>query len=473
MMELLSKAQVSQIHEGSLRILREIGINIHHREAQQMLAKAGARVVGARVYLSANQVEGALARIPHGFDLYGRSMKGRVAYRRGYTHFRPSGGLPFILDFQTGARREATLADAADLVRLTDALGGFQIVNAVISPVDAPAGLPNVHRFLASIRFSEKPNDITVMTAREVRTIAQICTAVRGSEEASREKPLTAVYVSPVSPLNWLEDQTEALFEVARQGLPLCILPCPMIGITAPITMAGAITMANAETLAGIALASLVEPRLPIVYCNRNSVGDMRTAVSTWGGPEIGLTSVMANQVAGLYGLPCNGYGLATAAKTYDAQCGYEKGINGLLMALGGGTVLSGGGALDEALTTSYEQLVIDSEINAMLLRCLSEITVDEDTLGLEALDAVVNGSTFMAEPHTVKHLRAGALWMPELGDRLDYETWAMQGSRAIGERAHARAARILAEHQVAPLDVGLEEQIAHILADAEREFVS
>ncbi len=467
MLEVLTTDDVSRLHEATLRILKEIGINVRHRQAREMLAKAGATVDGERVHFSPSQVEAVLAKLPHGFDLYGRSLGHHVSYRRGNTYFRPSGGPPNVLDLQTGARRIATMEDARAFVLLADALDGFDIVNAVVNPADAPAGIPNLHRFLTSHRFSEKPSDITVMTAAEVRAIVRIGAAIRGSAQALREKPLTVVYVSPVSPLTWLEDQAEALLEVAREGLPLAVLPCPMMGITAPITMAGAVAQSNAETLSGIVLASVIEPQLPIVYCNRITTGNMRTLVSSSGGPEIGLTSAMVNQLAGLYGLPTNAYGLGTSAKTQDAQSGYEKAIDGMLMALSGGTVLSGGGSLDDVLTTSFVQLVIDSEINCEIRHCLQTIQVNGRTLALGALSAAVMGSGFIAEQHTVEQLRSGALWRARLGTRAQYDSWKEEGALALAERAQTVASKILSEHQVPPLPSDTEEQIGRIIAEA------
>lgn len=118
----LSKKQVEKIHNSSLRILEEIGIKIQHEHACEKLKDMGCKYENNRVYMPFKVVEKALGTIPKGYDWYGRDIKNKVTMAPGNFSCRPSGGLPFMLDYPSRRRREATMEDARNFVRLVDAL---------------------------------------------------------------------------------------------------------------------------------------------------------------------------------------------------------------------------------------------------------------------------------------------------------------------------------------------------------------
>jgi len=74
---------------------------------------------------------------------------------------------------------------------------------------------------------------------------------------------------------------------VARSGAPFHSLPAPTLGGTGPVTMAGALAQQHAEVLASFVIAAAARPGAPVVYCSRISSIDLRTAVSSWGMPEV------------------------------------------------------------------------------------------------------------------------------------------------------------------------------------------
>ncbi len=470
---ILSDAEVEAIHQASLTILRQYGVSVGSATARDILQTGGCRVDNQRVYYPASLVEAVIGEIPKGFRLYGLDTDKVVDYSPGHTYFRPSGGLPFVLDYARRQRRPATFDDAVMFVRLLDCLDGFAIANAVVSPGKAPSGFDNLRRFVSTHRNSTKPSDITVMSPREVRGIARLAAAFRGGQDALRQQPLSAVYISPVSPLDYAADQADALIEASRLGLPVILLPCPTLSLTCPITLAGALAQQNAEFLAGMVLAFLVAPDVQVAYANRISIGDPRTACSTFGGPEIGLSSVGAVQLATRYGFGCNAYGLGTSAKVPNHQAGVEKAINGLLMVLAGGTMVSGGGCLDEALTTSAEQLVIDDEIISMLRRTVAETEVNQDTLALEMLPEAVAAGTFLGEEHTVRHLRAGALWIPQLFTPISYEAWDSAGRPDVFDLAHQQVEELLDSWEPVTFSSKVEAEVEDVLMESKGEFAA
>jgi len=70
---------------------------------------------------------------PDGFIMYGRDGTRPLRVAVDEISFRPSTGAPFVLDYATKRRRDATIEDSRQLTLLTDALDGYGMVNAVVT----------------------------------------------------------------------------------------------------------------------------------------------------------------------------------------------------------------------------------------------------------------------------------------------------------------------------------------------------
>ena len=67
--ELLSTDQVVRVHEASLAIMAEIGLDFRHPEALAVLAKGGAKVDGHRVLFPPKLVEAHRVKAPQRFEV--------------------------------------------------------------------------------------------------------------------------------------------------------------------------------------------------------------------------------------------------------------------------------------------------------------------------------------------------------------------------------------------------------------------
>jgi trimethylamine--corrinoid protein Co-methyltransferase len=316
-----------------------------------------------------------------------------------------------------------------------------------------------------------------VQTAAEVRYVARMAAVVGPPDE------VLSLGISPISPLTFPDDVAEAMMEAARLGVPLGPLPCPTAGATAPMSLAGSLAQQNAEVLASVALAQLVRPGLPIIYCGRLAMMEPRTGVSVWGGVELGLASAATVQIGHRYGLPVNVYGLSTNAHTLDVQSGYERALNAAIPALAGADELSGIGEMAAGVASSYAQMVCDNEIAASVRRLRRGFAVDEDALAVEVIAAVMNGSrNFLDQRHTVRYLRAGEVFYTHLAERRPPfippnvggergGEWERTGREGMAERAQAEAERLLAEHEVPPLTEDQERELEEIMQGAVQDL--
>ena len=120
----------------------------------------------------------------------------------------------------------------------------------------------------------------------------------------------------------------------------------------------------------------------------------------------------------------------------------------------------------------SLAQMVCDDEIAASVHRLRRGFAVDEDSLAVEVIASVMDGSrNYLAEPHTVRYLRGGEVLLTHLADRREWDEWARTGREGMAEHAQAKAERILAEHQVAPLTEDQERALDAVMDEAEVEL--
>jgi trimethylamine--corrinoid protein Co-methyltransferase len=213
--------------------------------------------------------------------------------------------------------RPATASDVAHSARLLDALDNVTTITPLYTPRDVPPPVMALTMFDQTVRHTLKPiNGPGVQTQAEVRRLAEMIRVVFG------ESPVVSLAVSPISPLSFPQDIVQATLEIARWGLPFGPLPCPNVGATAPMSLAGALAQQNAEILASIVLVQLVAPGHPVIYCGRLAVLNMRSGAPIWGNPEIGLASAATVQMGHHYNLPVNVYGLAGSGHAIDIQNG-------------------------------------------------------------------------------------------------------------------------------------------------------
>jgi trimethylamine--corrinoid protein Co-methyltransferase len=278
------------------------------------------------------------------------------------------------------------------------------------------------------------------------------------------------ISVSPVSPLKFSAEITAAMMAVVASGSPFYPLPAPIMGATSPITMAGALTQQHAEVLASLVIAAATRLGAPVGYCSRISPIDLRTAVSAWGGPEVGVTGACASQLAHRIDLPCDAYGLSTSATRLDPQFAYERLANVFPPALAGVDILSGVGTTDSGLAGAYEIAVIDDEIIGLLKHIIRGCAVNDDTLAFDVMrEVILRDGVFLGEEHTVRHVRDGALTIPRISA---WSTLNESEPKGAVARAKSHAEHILNTHRVEPLAEEVGQQLDQIMDRARRELV-
>jgi trimethylamine--corrinoid protein Co-methyltransferase len=471
LLRFLSEEALDQIEEVAYRLLDDVGIEVEHGGAQEILHGMGCQIEGDRISIPHEVVRWAIDNVAVDRQCLNLDGTPGFALGEGQVRFHNGGGQPFTLDLDTGQRRPATLQDVADVTRLLDALPNVDQITPLFGPQDVPSELLFIESTTMMLRNTRKPvSAAAIDKPADVPYVVEMAAACCGGMEAFREHPNMTISVSPVSPLKFTRDVTGAIMAVARSGAPFHSLPAPSLGATGPVTMAGALAQQHAEVLASFVIAAAARPGAPVVYCSRINPIDMRTAVSSWGGPEVGMTGACAAQLAHRLGLPCDAYGLCTSSSSLDPQFAYERLANALIPAMAGVDILSGVG-MGGGLVGGLEIAVIDDEIISLIKHIVAGCDVNEITLAYDVMREVIpRDGVFLGELHTARQARHGALWMPTIGVR-GGDTAGDSGANVV-TRARARAKEILRTHQVEPLSDDVSRHLDEITERARRELV-
>lgn len=469
---IISPVEIEAIHNGSLRILDSVGVHLPDAECLAVLAEAGAQVdvFGQEARLPARLVEETLRQAGKQYTLHGRDP-GRVArFGMGDFVLLSSPGQFGWFDADGGPRREPTSADIRAAIRIGDALEHIDIVGGMGMPLDVPAVYRDVFMAAELIKGTGKVTQVWVANGTTLGYILEMYEAIQGGAQGHRQRPMLHGFIEPVSPLRFPVTGLEILKTCARKGLPLCFAPMVQAGASGPVTLAGTLVVENAEILAGIVLAQLFGPGVPVCYGGIPHIFDMRTTQISFGAPEQALMAVAMTQMARHYGLPVYiNVGLSDS-KCLDAQSGLERGMTLLMGALAGADTFGHLGIIGLDQGASLEQLIVDNEMAGYVKRLLRGFEVNAETLALEVIEQVDIGGSFLVEPHTREHFRR-EFWLPRLFDRRLWEAWEADGGKTLADRALEQKREILAKHRPEPVKEELAAELDRLVAAAAREL--
>ena len=471
-LKFLSEDDVNKIDEASRRVLNEVGVRLEDAELTEKLMDKGCTNNNGRVQFPSEVIDVALARLPNEIVFSGRSGE-KLHIKDGNVATHTGGSIPYLYDLETGLRRNATLGDLENMIRLMNQLELLSMCGAVVMPQDVPPNISEVIQMATVFRLGQKPGSgSAVSNSAQARYVAELYQAMANAVDDLFRYPIMSIGISPESPLYFPKDIVGVMKALISAGIPTISLVAPILGFTAPMTISGGLTQMNACILAYAVISQEINPSTPVIYGARLAVANMHTASSVWGVPEVGIIGACSVQLARHYGLPSDVYGYSSTSCAHDTQLGAETSVNGLLPLLAGANVISGFGSFGSAFMSSFEDLVFDNEIYAMHLRVGQGVKVDADHLAVDVIANAMNGKDYFLQNHTIRHLRTGELYQPKVGLYGLFKQWEDEGALDMAERAREEVKSLLASHQDVPLPDEVEREFRRILKAAENELM-
>ncbi|HWQ11373.1 MAG TPA: trimethylamine methyltransferase family protein, partial [Roseiflexaceae bacterium] len=467
---LLGPEGEQRLHDASMRILAELGIDFYDEEVRAILKDHGAEVRGETVFLSEELVMRYVAMAPAQFVQRARNPQHNVTIGGNHMVFAPVYGPPFVQDL-AGGRRDATLADFQNFVRLACCSPYIHHSGGtIVEPTDEPVATRHLDMLLSHIIYNDKAFMGSVTSGPNAADSVRMAEIVFGAA-AIREQPALLSLINVSSPRRYDERMLAAIKTYARARQALLITPFILAGAMGPVSIAGTVAQLNAEALAGIALVQMIEPGCPVVYGSFLSTIDLQSGSPTMGTPESQVGLYLSAQLARRYGLPFRGGGMFASSKLPDAQAGYES-VMVMLPTIMARTnfVLHAAGWLENGLVAGYEKFVLDCEILGMLHTWARGVDLSDEALAFDAMLEVPPGGHYLGAQHTLRHFR-DAFYRAELFDYNSAEQWELNGAEDSYARAAKKVRALLASYEPPPLDPSVLEELQAFVARRKEEI--
>ncbi len=467
--EMLSSDQLEELFWGVLKLLEQTGLEVHHEEARDILKKAGAWVDGLRVRIPSYLVRKSLEMAPRSFTIFARdgNPKHNIHIGPGRAHFGPGPTPPNFIDIETLERRPYVRADARIVAKVCDALPNIDFCESLGTISDVHHELGATYEFAEMFPNVSKPIVAWSYGKDDAEDIHKMAIAEAGGQAAFEKRPNYVHYCEPLSPLVSTGEALDKLIFSARHRVPVIFTPCPLAGGTAPITAAGIIIQAAAESWMGLTVAQAIRPGLPFFMGGVLSVMDMSAMILSYGAPELSLMMAGITELAHYAGLPLWQTGGCTDSKTLDEQAALEGSLSCFFSALTGGDLCHDVGYTESGLTGSIFQTAMMDEAIGYSRRITRGIEVNEDTLAVEVIKRVGPNGHYLKDEHTRRYFKS-EFWYPNSCDRSSFEDWDMMGRLTMRDRVIDRVRDIAATHEASPIKPETEAAIRKVLEEAE-----
>ena len=470
--DILTKEEVLKIHEKTMEILEEVGVEFTYDPAIEVFKAHGQRTEGHRVYFKKEFVEEMVKKAPAAFTLHARNPEKNVHCNHKDLILTPSYGPPYIYEAD-GKRRYSTMEDYDNIVKLAGASININHTGGnVCEPTDAPSETKHLKMLYSHIKNSDKAFMGSAYGSVGAKDSIALAEFIFGGKEVIKKNPVLITLINSITPLKYDDRMLAALMTYAEAGQACLISSLVMSGSTGPVTMAGTITLQNAEVLAGIVLAQCVNPGTPVIYGSTSGPADMRTVSLSIGNAETALYTSASAQLARFYGVPSRGGGGLNDTKTVDAQAGYESMLILLSTAISGiNYVLHAAGIMQYYTAFSYEKFILDDEIAGLVRKYLRGYDFTDEMFVLDDIKSVGPGGHYLYQASTFQ-LHRQELRMPTLSDRQGYEAWIEEGGKDTNTRAKEKWQQILATYEAPPLDDALDKEISGYIAKRTNELM-
>jgi trimethylamine--corrinoid protein Co-methyltransferase len=339
----------------------------------------------------------------------------------------------------------------------------------MVAARDCPAETIALHEMEAAFTHTEKHvHIVSCVDERSAQYAVEMAGVIAGSNERTKARPPLSLIASPISPLDHDCGVIEAALVFAGAGLPVGFAAMPVLGTTAPASLAGVLVQGNAEILSSVCLLQLAYPGSPVFYPLFTAMMNPYTGnicVSS----EIKYLFYAATVALGhYYNLPVmTGYGGSDAMDPKGWKVGKDDAIDAFFSCAIGPDLAPGIGLLKGYTLLYPEKLLLDNEIFRSVKYMAGRMHVDSETLALDEIMAVGPGGHFLDRDSTVENVRR--LWNPGISHQWSVET---QDFRDPGEAAVEKTRWILKHHKPKSLSEKKAKELKQIIKAAESQLL-
>lgn len=458
----LSQAEIELIHRSALRILSDMGMEVQNDDLLHLLAEYGLKVdfQAQKVSFPSKLVEDFIA------------TAGKYDWEEARPYISSTAGVYHCL-FHDPASNELvpwTEERLAYYFMLARQLSHVSVACMLGSRLPVPAPLePLYERYYCWKYGAEEGGSIHLdEICPYLLDLYQVLADERGL--SVREVFNGTVYLVPPMKLGQHEAYQVAYF--LERGIRVGIGDMYAMGGSAPVTLAGAVTLNLAEQLALRILDWVFNGRKILhIGCSLMAM-DMRTSIHPFGRPEMAIANIMSAQLARYYGASFSGHAGLTDSKFPSVESGAQKALTGVPTLLTGGSLWVDAGLLSTDEVVSPIQLILDNELIRAMEHFTHEFQISERTIGLETILEAGPGGHYIDKPHTAQHFRSEH-WQPKIWTRQMLRAWMDEGSKLDVDKARELALEVQAqEPEPSHMSESLEREVLLVIEKAREALV-
>ncbi len=466
LLQVLSEQEKEQVHERTLNLLANTGVRVDTAIGRQYLVDAGADADEDTmiVYLPRDLVEEALRLAPKEFILGARRPGWDLAMNTGNCTLVADGEGMTIIDRNTGEHRRANFNDWLEATRLLDALDEIGVFWSMTDSGTGDRSIASMVHYWRSVftNYSKHVQD-SIPSAAYAPWFLETLQIIFGDREAIRKKNPFSFLFCPQSPLIIEQQFTDAYLALLGWGIPVAVMPMPLMGGTAPGSLISSVILGNCEVLAALCLLQAAAPGTPVIYAPSLAIMNPRTGFYSGGAIENAILNSAAIEMGRYYELPVEGSGGGTDQFVSGIQAGYERALTAMMPMLSWPDLFVGPGLLGSSMILSFEQLLIDIEIFRMNKQSHRGIVATKEHWLDDVIERVGPAGNFLGERSTRDGIRSGTLLTNRLGVHEPLQTWERAGRPTITEEVKEMIEYILATHKPLPLDNHIEQELEKV----------
>ena len=471
-LKFLGKDEIELIDRKSIECLESIGVKVKSASVLKMLKEAGADVdtESQIAKLPEDMVRGALGTVPKELTLHGRDGRNDMRIPvSSWPYVGTSGLATFVIDVRTGKKRDPTVKDVAEIVKVADALDGADYIQTSLTAMDVPEQTHGLHELWTALQNTTKHvQGVEIFNAEDARMQVELGALIAGGKEELMKRPHFTVIHCSIAPLMFERDAVEAMVEFARAGVPITTMSMSLSGGTAPVTLAGTLVNANSENLASFVIAQTAHKGARTIYCSSSTPVDMKTGMINYQSVNQPLIATGLAQLAQSYGLPCmvGDWGLNDGEEPGFPHT-FSETMGIALSTMSGSDMQGGIGSLDNAKGMALEQEVIDAYVWENVRKQMTQFEISDATAALEITRQVGHGNTFLSNIHTARNFKR------EVVERdLSRARFEKTQSTEMVDEARKIALKILEDHEVPKIDKSIVDEGYRIIREHEKRII-
>jgi trimethylamine--corrinoid protein Co-methyltransferase len=468
----LDDQEIEKIHAATLVVLHKTGVRFPCEKALDIFAQAGADVDFKKeiVKIQPDLLMKTLAKAPAEFVMGSRGNQELDVNLDGTKIYCGTAGTgTATVDLETRKRRPSVKDDIAMMALISDYLPSISFYWPMVAARDCSTEIIALHELEAAFTYTEKHvHIVSCVDEKSARYAVEMAAVIAGSNERIKARPPLSLIASPISPLNHDIGVLEAALVFAGAGLPVGFAAMPVLGTTAPASIAGSLVQGNAEILSSICLLQLAYPGTPAFYPLFTAMMNPFTGGISVSSETKYLFYAVTVQLGHYYNLPVmTGYGGSDAPDPKGWNVGKDDAIDAFFSCATGPDMAPGLGLLEGYTLLYPEKLLLDDEIYQSLKFMTEGFHLSDEALAIDEIMQVGPGGHFLDRDSTLKNIRK--LWQPGISHQWSAEK---QDFFDPQEAALEKTKWILKDHKPKPLDEKAANELKRIIKTAEDDLV-